>query len=600
MAEEFRILIGAELKPGALDGIRTALQNITTKPISLQVNNREALTAIRQVQNALNNLRDTRINLNLNQRNNNTRNNNNDNAQVQQAYNRLMQLRSSMNNAMVKMAGLDTNRDAAQIQVLEERLRRCTVAANQLYSQFRQDFSAAQVQNLANSFEIAGDKIVDVRAKAADLNRELARQNTQAFQQNFGFDTGKLENSLQRIKNVSQETKAAMSEFRTAAADMQTAISSGNVDQINAAYRRYQDTLKTVNQQIQLNQQAEANAARVARERVAAQRLDDAKKKLSSDMDNWLRNNSAATKDYGAQIDALKAKIQGCDASSLSHLRAEFQAVTREAAAAGKNTQTFGDRLKTQMAKFSTYLTAATMFSYGRRTLSDMYNNVLQVDTAMTELYRVTNLSSSQYSNLYAQMTNSAKQYGVALNDIIESTASWVRLGFDSQSAERLAELTAQYQHVTDLDNATAVQNLVTAYKGFQKQLDTSFNGDSAAAVERISDIYDKLGNEFAESAADVGTGLQKSASVLSQAGNTIEEAAGMVTGIQEVIQDSSVAGSTLKILALRIRGMKGELEELGEETDDNVESVSKMQTQILNMTHGKVNIFDGTDFKST
>lgn len=38
---------------------------------------------------------------------------------------------------------------------------------------------------------------------------------------------------------------------------------------------------------------------------------------------------------------------------------------------------------------------------------------------------------------------------------------------------------------------------------------------------------------------------------------------------------------------------MKGSLEELGEEVDDTVDSVSKVQTQILNLTKGKVNIFD-------
>lgn len=38
---------------------------------------------------------------------------------------------------------------------------------------------------------------------------------------------------------------------------------------------------------------------------------------------------------------------------------------------------------------------------------------------------------------------------------------------------------------------------------------------------------------------------------------------------------------------------MKGELEELGEDVGDDVDSISKMQTQILNMTHGQVNIFD-------
>lgn len=45
---------------------------------------------------------------------------------------------------------------------------------------------------------------------------------------------------------------------------------------------------------------------------------------------------------------------------------------------------------------------------------------------------------------------------------------------------------------------------------------------------------------------------------------------------------------------------MKGELEALGEDVDGNVESISKMQTQILNLTHGKVNIFDDKgDFRN-
>ena len=45
---------------------------------------------------------------------------------------------------------------------------------------------------------------------------------------------------------------------------------------------------------------------------------------------------------------------------------------------------------------------------------------------------------------------------------------------------------------------------------------------------------------------------------------------------------------------------MKGELEELGEDVDENVESFSKMQTHILNLTHGAVNIFnDDGSFKN-
>lgn len=60
-------------------------------------------------------------------------------------------------------------------------------------------------------------------------------------------------------------------------------------------------------------------------------------------------------------------------------------------------------------------------------------------------------------------------------------------------------------------------------------------------------------------------------------------------------------AGSALKVVSMRLRGMKGDLEELGEDVDDNVTNLSKMQGQVLNLTHGKVNIFDDVgNFKST
>lgn len=41
---------------------------------------------------------------------------------------------------------------------------------------------------------------------------------------------------------------------------------------------------------------------------------------------------------------------------------------------------------------------------------------------------------------------------------------------------------------------------------------------------------------------------------------------------------------------------MKGKLEELGEEVDPAVDSISKVQTQILNLTKGKINIFDANN----
>ncbi|MEG1778881.1 MAG: hypothetical protein RR263_02175, partial [Oscillospiraceae bacterium] len=60
--------------------------------------------------------------------------------------------------------------------------------------------------------------------------------------------------------------------------------------------------------------------------------------------------------------------------------------------------------------------------------------------------------------------------------------------------------------------------------------------------------------------------------------------------------------GNAMKVGAMRLRGQKGELEAMGEDVDGVIEGVSKIQTQIANLTNGKVNIFedDNETLKST
>ena len=329
--------------------------------------------------------------------------------------------------------------------------------------------------------------------------------------------------------------------------------------------------------------------------------LANGKNVLSSQIDVWLKKNSAAASEFGTRLRRIQQELLIADSTKLTELKREFQEIKRQADLAGKSMLSFGDKLKSKLGSLATYFSATMMISYAIRGIRSMFQNVLQVDTAMTELYRVTDLTEKQYSQLYDKMIAGAKKYGIALNNIIEATASWVRLGFEANTANKLAEITAMYQHVTDLDNDTAVKDLVTAYKGYQDELLQVSNGDSTEAVMKIADVYDKLGNEFAVTAANVGESLQRSASSLQMAGNTFEEAAGMNTGIVEVTQNAEQAGTTLNVVSLRLRGMKGQLEEIGEEADENVESISKMQTHILNLTNGKVNIFkDNGDFKST
>lgn len=222
--------------------------------------------------------------------------------------------------------------------------------------------------------------------------------------------------------------------------------------------------------------------------------------KLDAQMTTWLNNNTKGNNQYRQSVQELQNSLRGLAASgqvpisTLREMSGQFSAFTAQARAAGVAGKSFGDTLKSAFSQVSTYFSAAVIMSKSVSTIKDMARNVLEVDTALTELYRVSDLSEKQYDKLYRGMTQSAKDYGVALSDIIDSTASWVRLGFDAKDASGLAEITAMYQHVTDLDNGTAVNNLVTAYKGFEKQLMKVSGGDSTKAVEKVADIFDALG----------------------------------------------------------------------------------------------------------
>lgn len=440
-----------------------------------------------------------------------------------------------------------------------------------------------------------------IAANAATQRQKLINTYKAEKQSNVDVDS-----KYNKINNPSEDLTKAYNVYKNAKKNLfDTENFADNVVAVN----QYNAALETVKNQLSIVANKERDAATAAKAEASAQKeaaaaiqLRSKANNLSMSMDAWLKRNSAAAKTFGGQIRSLQAELKSCDATRFSGIQSEFKTITTQAEIIGKTGLSMGDRLKMQFTKLSSYFGAASVIATGMQAVKEGFQNVLDVDTKLTELYRVTDFTSSQYSDVYDTLTTSAQKYGATLTDLISQTADWSRAGFsDPDTAARLSEITSVYQHIADLDAKTSMENLLTAYKGFEPQLKKQFGGDAAAAAEHIADVYNEIDNNYATTAADIGEAVKRSASALSLAGNSLEETAGMVTGITEVTQDPEKAGNSLKVLSMRLRGMKGELQDLGEETDENVENLSQMQGKILNLTHGKVNIFDNTgDFKST
>lgn len=116
----------------------------------------------------------------------------------------------------------------------------------------------------------------------------------------------------------------------------------------------------------------------------------------------------------------------------------------------------------------------------------------------------------------------------------------------------------------------------------------------------RIVNSFNKVGNEFSVSSDGVAVALQSSASALASANNDLESSIALVAAANRVVQDEAEVGAGLRTISLRLRGTSvSELEELGEDTEGAVESVSKLQGKLLALTG--VNILnDDNSYKST
>ena len=218
--------------------------------------------------------------------------------------------------------------------------------------------------------------------------------------------------------------------------------------------------------------------------------------------------------------------------------------------------------------------------------LKKIPEEVYKIDTAMTTLYRVTDETDWKYSQFLDQAASKAQGLGRSISGLIDQTAAWAGLGFSLDEADKLAEISSVYANIGNVDDQTAISELAAAMKAFNIEA-----SDSISIVDQLN----ALGSEYSISAADLGDGLRKSADAMALANNDIEQTLAMIAGGAEITRDAGGMGNSLKVLALRLRGMKEELEAFGEDASD-VLPVDKLQSRISEYTKGAVNIFDDFD----
>lgn len=393
-----------------------------------------------------------------------------------------------------------------------------------------------------------------------------------------------------QIVELSHQLNRLMADYNNLYSTFSHGFSTDQIDNLNRSFEIASDKISVIN--------AKAKDTAASLTKVAAPVSALKVQTLDNKMTTWLEKNSRAAKDFGGSIEALRNKLSTLNATGqlteaeLNDIQREFKEVQQSAIAAGKTGMAFGTSIKGAFQSIARYVGVSTIIYQSIAALKEMFNNVVSIDTEMTELKKVTNETAASYAKFLSNSGAVAKEIGSTVTGIISSTADFARLGYGFEDSQELAKVANIYAVVGDevesVDVATqSIISTLAAYK------------DEITDTMQIVDKFNEVGNNFAISSGGIGDALQRSASSLAAANNSLDQSIALITAANTVVQDPDSVGTAFKTISMRIRGAKTELEEAGLETEGMAESTAKLRKEILSLSGVDIMLNDNT-FKST
>ena len=355
-------------------------------------------------------------------------------------------------------------------------------------------------------------------------------------------------------------------------------------------------------------QKATQQAQRKANEKPVEVKLSVKKDKLVNDIKILGQQNSRLFKDSGMSVkynDLLDRAKLASSSAELKNLRAQLGAFRSELKATGNTGMKMTDRIKSGLSKIFPMFSGYTVIMRFAAHLKNAWTQAKELDTAMTDLARVNSqVTRSGFPDYLDKVISRTKELAVATKDYIDSVTTFSRAGYNLANSETLAEMAMQLEKVGDMDAESASKALLSGLQGYE-EIDGYGMDQLAEKAQALNDKIDIIGNTASITQKEVAEGIQAVGSVMSDANTSVDEFISMLGAGNRAVQDSNKVALAIRTSALRIRGCTTELQEMGEETDNVIESTSTLASKIKALTNingsGGVNILeaDNATFRS-
>lgn len=424
----------------------------------------------------------------------------------------------------------------------------------------------AQFMDLLDSVEKLNSKLKTGEISISEYNKSVKSLTSEysklvTIQQDRDVETYKqnakaAEQEAKQIKDLSESLKEYQDKLSAMSykpdADHRFPEYQAQLNKINAAIAEYEAHIKSLSGKDVIDK-SDITKAEELEDKIKSL-LNETKKfspgdkgftslgadKALEKINSILQQNSAFSRQAKQQIQAYYNEIlNGNPTRPLNEILDSVYKIVQAERLAGREGKSFLDTIKDKAwygwaAQLAGTFGIYDVVNVGREIVS----NVKDIDTALTELRKVSDATEQRLTANFKNSAETAKELGSSVSDVISATADWSRMGYNIDQSEELARISTLYKNVGDgIDIEDANNSLISTLQGFQ--LD-------ASQAESIIDRFNEVANNYAIDSAGIGEALQRSAASFNAANTDLSKSIALITATNEVVQDPDSVGKMM------------------------------------------------------
>ncbi|EWH20039.1 ABC transporter ATP-binding protein [Bacillus haynesii] len=162
--------------------------------------------------------------------------------------------------------------------------------------------------------------------------------------------------------------------------------------------------------------------------------------------------------------------------NQMASLNMQFREMSSNIAATTRQTMGFVEQLGVAAARIPVWFAGMTMFMGPIRGLQSMVDQVIQIDTLMTEIRRVMDEPNYKFNDMLQEAVEMGDQLSNKISDILQMTSSFGRMGFDEAELGSITKTAEVLQNVSNLSVDETVNTLTSAMLNFNVAAEDSIS----------------------------------------------------------------------------------------------------------------------------